>query len=107
MNDPVQVIRILIRRTDRTSLQNILMRIPDQVCATVLGRLTKSERAPLYALIADSKAARIQEEIRLGSRRRMTPLVRARLIRSFISYFRPGTTKGPTVWLKPIRPEKE
>src|SRR3989304_3853972 len=98
MKDSAQTIRTLLRRTESTNLENILMRIPDKVCATAFAPLTESERAPLYALIADSKAARIQEEIRLGSRRRMTPAVRARLICGFISYFHPGLTRGPKVW---------
>lgn len=107
MKDSSQAIRTLIRRTGRTALQNILMRIPDKVCATALSGLTESERGPLYALIAATKAARIREEIRLGARRRMTPAVRARLIHSFVSYFEPGTTRGPGIWLRPIRPDRE
>ena len=107
MLDKTRIIRDLINRTEKTRLQNILMRIPDKVCATALSSLTESERAPLYALIAGSKAERIREEIRLGSRRRMTPAVRSRLIHSFVSYFAPGATRGPGIWLRPIRPEKE
>ena len=107
MLDRARSIRDLIKRTDRTGLQNILMRIPDKVCAAALSLLAEAERSPLYALIADSKAGRIREEIRLGSRRRMTPTVRARLISSFAAYFRTGTTKGPTVWLRPVRPKND
>ena len=107
MLDRTRAIRDLINRTEKTRLQNTLMRIPDKVCAAALSALTERERAPLYALIAETKAARIREEIRLGSRRRMTPAVRARLLHSFVSYFTPGTTRGPGIWLRPIRPEKE
>ncbi len=106
MRDSAQAIRDLIRSTGRTALQNILMRIPDKVCAAALSSLGESERAPLYALMAGSKAGRIREEIRLGARRRMTPSVRSRLIRSFVSYFRAGPTRGPRVWLRPIRPDR-
>ncbi len=106
MKDFPQAIRDAVRSTGRTALQNVLMRIPDKVCATALGLLTERERAPLYALIAESKAARIREEIRLSVRRRMTPAVRARLLQSFLSYFALGITRDPRVWIRPIRRDK-
>ena len=107
MLDRARAIRDLIHRTEKTRLQNILMRIPDKVCAAAFSLLGETERSPLYTLIADSKAVRIREEIRLGSRRRMTPTVRARLVSSFTAYFRAGTARGPTVWLRPIRPKDD
>ncbi len=84
-----------------TALQNILMRMPDKVCAVGLAALTEDERAPAYTLIAPAKASRIREEIRLEARRRTTALVRGRIIRAFLSYF--GKAKKPVgpVWIRP------
>jgi hypothetical protein len=107
MKDFAQAIRDAIQSTGRTALQNILMRIPDKVCAAALGLVSEKERGPVYALIAESKAERIREEIRLGARRRVTPAVRTRLIQSFLSYFRSGRTRDPRVWIRPIRPDGE
>jgi hypothetical protein len=105
MKDAGRAIREAIVPVGRTELQNILMRIPDKVCAAAFGELSESERSPLYALIADVKAARIREEIRLGARRRVSPLVRARLLRSFLSYFGAKPPRDPRIWIRPIRPD--
>jgi hypothetical protein len=102
-NDPAHRIRELIERTERTMLQNILMRIPDKVCAVALAALSDEIRASAYALIADSKAKWIREEIRLESRRRTSAAVRDRLVRSFLSYFQPSARRGPRVWIRPLR----
>ena len=107
MKDAALHIRELIARTERTMLQNILMRIPDKVCAVALATLPDDSRASLYALIAGSKASRIREEIRLESRRRTSATVRDRLMRSFLSYFDSDARRGPKVWIRPLRQKKE
>ena len=77
------------------TLQNTLMRVPDKVCAVALAALPREKRLLLYSRIAGPKAARIEEEIALESRRRTSPRVRARIIRSFLSYFgRAGAVPG-------------
>ena len=103
MKDSPRVIRDLIARTHPTRLQNILMRIPDKVCAAGLSTLGEEARARLYALVAETKAARIREEMRLEGRRRTSPAARARLIRSFLAYFDAGAARAPHVWIRPLR----
>lgn len=88
---------------DRTVLQNVLMRIPDKVCAVALETLTEEKRQSLYALIAEPKAARIREEIRLESRRRTSALVRARILRTFLSYFGRAKKTTATIYIRPLR----
>jgi hypothetical protein len=85
-------------------LQNTLMRMPDKVCAVALATLPKEKRLVVYSRIAGPKAARIEEEIGLESRRRTMPLVRARIIRSFLSYFGRASRVPGRIWIKPIRP---
>lgn len=83
------------------ALQNTLMRIPDKVCAVALATLPREKRRMLYSRIAGPKAARIEEEIALESRRRTSPRVRAWIIRSFLSYFgRAGRVPG-RIWIRP------
>jgi hypothetical protein len=96
----------LIARTDKTVLQNVLMRIPDKVCAAALATITEDQRAPMYSIIAESKAARIREEIRLESRRRTSPAVRMKLIAGFFSFFESGPRPRVRPYIKPIRPEQ-
>jgi len=84
-----------------TALQNVLMRMPDKVCAVGLATLAEAERAPAYALMAPAKASRVKEEIRLESRRRTTALVRGRIIRSFLSYFGGAEKPGGSIWIRP------
>jgi hypothetical protein len=89
--------------TSRTALQNILMRMPDKVCAVALAMLSESQRLSLYTLIAGTKAARVKEEMRLEKGRRTSPLVRARIIRSFLSYFGQAAKVPGTIWIRPRR----
>ncbi len=98
-----RAVRELLARTEAARLQNVLMRIPDKVCAAAFSILTDHARQRLYALVADVKALRIREEIRLEERRRTSPLVRARLLRSFLSYFNRAGAPAPKVWIRPIR----
>ncbi len=79
------------------------MRMPDKVCAVGLAALGPEERDPVYALIAPQKAARIREEIRLEAMRRTTPLMRGRIIRSFLSYFGKARSPGGRIWIRPRR----
>jgi hypothetical protein len=97
------LIRDCLRVTDATALQNILMRMPDKVCAVGLSALTPEERVPVYALVAAQKAARVKEEIRLEAMRRTTPLVHGRIIRVFLSYFGRARTAAGTgpIWIRP------
>ena len=95
----------LLGAADRTRLQNGLMRIPDKVCAVALGRLDEERRRTLYASIAGPKAARIEEEIRLESRRRTSEAVRAKIIQSFLAQFGGAGGAGVAIHIKPKRRE--
>jgi hypothetical protein len=98
------LVRKCLAGVDSTTLQNILMRMPDKVCAVGLASLAEEERLPAYALIAPTKALRIKEEIRLEMRRRTTPLMRGRIIRVFLSYFgkaRASTGATGPIWIRP------
>jgi hypothetical protein len=90
-----------VSRADRTTLQNVLMRMPDKVCAVAFGTLTEEKRQSLYSLIAGPKAARIMEEIRLESRRRTSALVRGRILRTFLSYFGRARKAAGTIYIRP------
>jgi len=103
MRDVLRSIRDVLSRTDATRLQNILMRIPDKVCAAAFPTLSDALRDRLYALMGATKAARVQEEIRIEARRRTSAVVRGRLLRSFLAYLTPGATSAPRVWIKPVR----
>ena len=103
MRDLSALIWDCVSRADRTSLQNVLMRMPDKVCAVAFATLTKERQQSLYALIAGPKAARIVEEIRLESRRRTSALVRGRLLRNFLSYFGLARKAGGTIYIRPRR----
>jgi len=92
-----------VGRADKTTLQNILMRMPDKVCAVAFATLTKEKQESLYALIAGPKAARIVEEIKLESRRRTSNLVRSRILRSFLAYFGLARKAGGTIYIRPRR----
>jgi len=94
---------VCVSRADKTTLQNVLMRMPDKVCAVAFATLTEERRQLLYALIAGPKAARIVEEIRLESRRRTSALVRGRILRSFLSYFGRARNAGGTIYIRPRR----
>jgi len=85
------------------ALQNTLMRIPDKVCAVALAALPREKRMMLYSRIAGPKAARIEEEIALESRRRTSAFVRARIIRSFLSYFGQARKVPGRIWIRPRR----
>jgi len=95
------LIRGCLGETDPTSLQNILMRMPDKVCAVGLATLAPEERDPVYALIAPQKASRVKEEIRLEALRRTTPLMHGRIIREFLSYFGKARKTGGSIWIRP------
>jgi hypothetical protein len=88
---------------DRTTLQNVLMRMPDKVCAVALSMLTETQRLALYPLIAGPKAARVREEMRLEKGRRTSPLVHARIVRTFLSFFGQATRTPGTIWIRPRR----
>jgi hypothetical protein len=92
-----------VSATSRTSLQNILMRMPDKVCAVALAALSESQRLSVYPLIAGPKAARVKEEMRLEKTRRTSPLVRARIVKTFLSYFGQETRTPGTIWIRPRR----
>ncbi len=85
------------------ALQNTLMRVPDKVCAVALATLPRDKRMMLYSRIAGPKAARIEEEIALEGRRRTSPRVRARIIRSFLSYFGRADKVHGRIWIRPKR----
>jgi hypothetical protein len=89
--------------TGRTALQNILMRMPDKVCAVALATLAESQRLSVFPLIAGAKAARVREEMRLERARRTSPLVRARILRTFLSYFGKAARTPGTIWIRPRR----
>jgi hypothetical protein len=106
MTDHGRSLRDLLARTPSTTLSNILMRIPDKVCAAGFSALPEEVQRRLYALVGDTKAARIREEIRIEARRRTSAVARARLLRSFLSYFQHRAPKAPAVWIRPIRRRK-
>lgn len=95
-----------VSSADGALLQNTLMRMPDKVCAVALATLPREKRMVVYARIAGPKAARIEEEIGLEARRRTSALVRARIIRSFLSYFGRARKVPGRIWIKPIKPHK-
>jgi hypothetical protein len=90
-----------VRRADETSLQNILMRMPDKVCAVAFAMLNEERREALFQRVAPLKAARIREEMRLESRRRTSALVRARIVRTFLAYFGEGERPSARIWIRP------
>ena len=92
-----------VSAADATQLQNTLMRMPDKVCAVALATLPKEKRMLVYSRIAGPKAARIEEEIVLEGRRRTSALVRARLLRSFLSYFGRARRVPGRIWIRPRR----
>jgi hypothetical protein len=92
-----------VSATSRTSLQNILMRMPDKVCAVAFAALSENQRVSLYPLIAGPKAARVREEMRLEKGRRTSAVVRARILRTFLSYFGKATRAPGTIWIRPRR----
>ncbi len=104
LNDTTARVRECLRASGATTLQNILMRVPDKVCAVAFAALPEEERAPLYAAIAPQKAARVQEEMRLEARRRTTAVVRGRIIRSFLSYFGKARNSSGPIWIRPKKP---
>ncbi len=106
MKDHQRSIRDLVARTDSTTLSNTLMRIPDKVCAAGFSTLPDDLRSRLYALVGETKAARIREEIRIETRRRTSAIVHSRLVRSFLSYFDARAPGAPTVWVRPVRRRK-
>ena len=99
--------RDLLFRTPSAALSNILMRIPDKVCAAGFSALSDDVQRRLYALVGDTKAVRIREEIRIEARRRTSPVARARLLRSFLAYFEHRAPRAPSVWIRPIRRQKK
>jgi hypothetical protein len=100
---PAAAIWDAVSSADAALLQNTLMRMPDKVCAVALATMPKEKRMVIYSRIAGPKAARIEEEIGLESRRRTSALVRARIIRSFLSYFGRARRVPGRIWIKPRR----
>ena len=97
----VDAVRRSLAAAGPTALQNILMRIPDKVCAVALAALPEEERLHALSRMAPVKAQRVREEMRLEARRRTTALVRGRIVRAFLSYFgNAKPTHGP-VWIRP------
>lgn len=92
-----------VSAADAALLQNTLMRIPDKVCAVAFAALPREKRMAIYARIAGPKAARIEEEIALESRRRTSALVRSRILRSFLSYFGRARKVPGRIWIRPRR----
>jgi hypothetical protein len=78
--------------------------MPDKVCAVALATLPLEKRFAVYSRIATTKAARIEEEIKLEARRRTSTLVRVRIIRFFFSYFGTARSTSSTIWIRPIKP---
>jgi hypothetical protein len=103
--NPAGAVWDAVSRADAALLQNTLMRMPDKVCAVALATLPREKRLVIYSRIAGPKASRIEEEIRLEARRRTSALVRARILRSFLSYFGRAPRAPGTIWIKPIKPE--
>ena len=103
-HNPAAAIWDAVSSADVAVLQNTLMRMPDKVCAVALATMPKEKRMVIYSRIAGPKAARIEEEIGLESRRRTSALVRARIIRSFLSYFGRARRVPGRIWIKPIKP---
>ena len=104
--NPAAAIWDAVSSADTVLLQNTLMRMPDKVCAVALATLPKEKRMAIYSRIAGPKAARIEEEIELEARRRTGALVRARIIRSFLSYFGRARRVPGRIWIKPIKPRR-
>ncbi len=99
--------RDLLLRTPSAALSNILMRIPDKVCAAGFSALPDDTQARLFALVGDTKASRIREEIRIESRRRTSAVARARLLRSFLAYFEHRSPRAPSIWIRPVRKRRD
>ena len=105
-HNPAAAVWDAVSSTDATLLQNTLMRMPDKVCAVALATLPREKRLVVYSRIAGPKAARIEEEIGLEARRRTSGLVRARIIRSFLSYFGRARRVPGRIWIRPIKSHK-
>jgi hypothetical protein len=91
---------------DAARLQTTLMLMPDKVCAVAFAVLGEQRRRSLCALLGETKARRIREEIGLEARRRTSGIVRARILRAFTSYFRSpsrGRKSTSTIWIRPKR----
>jgi hypothetical protein len=101
--NPAGAVWDAVSAAEGTILQNTLMRIPDKVCAVALAALPREKRLMIYSRIAGPKAARIEEEIVLEGRRRTSALVRARLLRSFLSYFGRARRVPGRIWIRPRR----
>jgi len=101
---PAAAVWNAVSSTDTALLQNTLMRMPDKVCAVALATLPREKRMVVYSRIAGPKAARIEEEIGLEARRRTSAFVRARIIRSFLSYFGRAWKVPGRIWIRPIKP---
>ncbi len=97
----VRMIRECVERTDQTQLQNILMRIPDKVCAIALCTLDEQMRFRLLGLIAPMKANRIAAEITLNARRRTSPSVQAKILKGFLSYFGEAESLKKPIYIRP------
>ena len=63
-------LRDLMEAVNGATLSNIVMRIPDKLCAAAFSMLSDDVRDRLYEVIGTTKAARIREEIRIERRRR-------------------------------------
>jgi hypothetical protein len=102
--NPAGAVWEAVSSAEAALLQNTLMRMPDKVCAVALATLPKEKRFVVYSRIAGPKAARIEEEIGLEARRRTSALMRARIIRSFLSYFGRVRRVPGRIWIRPIKP---
>jgi len=103
MKDHGRWMRDLLAKTPSTTLSNILMRIPDKVCAAGFSVFPEDTQLRLFALVGEAKAGRVREEIKIEARRRTSAVSRSRLVRSFITYFEHRAPQAPSVWIRPIR----
>jgi hypothetical protein len=92
-----------VREIDSARLQTTLMLMPDKVCAVAFAALGDQRRQSLYSLLGETKASRIREEITLEARRRTSAVVRARILRTFLSYFGKSRRSTRTLWIRPKR----
>ena len=96
-----EAVRRCLAAAGPLALQNILMRIPDKVCAVALASLPDEERESALSHVAPIKAERVREEMRLEARRRTTSLVHGRIVRAFLSYFGSAKPSHGPVWIRP------
>jgi hypothetical protein len=106
MKNVSALIEECVKGIDPARLQTTLMLMPDKVCAVAFAMLGEQRRQSLYSLLGETKARRIREEIGLEARRKTSAVVRARILRAFLSYFSTpsrGKRIVSTIWIRPKR----